>query len=251
MNQEPRIDIVAAALADRARAIIVCALMDGRAYTAKELAYRARITAQTASFHLRRLLESGLIACHKQGRNRYYRLANAEVAEVIETLSALAPTEHLRRGPTRANHELTLARSCYDHLAGRLGVELAQRLAETGALLSRGGDFGLTPRGTQLLTEIGLDAAAIVPGRVPSRVPNRRPLIRNCLDWTERKFHYSGVLATALYDHFLSQAWLQRIDDSRALRVTAKGLALFQSKLQLDMTPFDPAVQPDPRANRG
>ncbi|MEE9209358.1 MAG: helix-turn-helix domain-containing protein [Kiloniellales bacterium] len=238
MNLEPRIDVIAAALADRARATIVCALMDGRAYTAKELAYRARITTPTASFHLRRLLESGLIACHKQGRNRYYRLANAEVAEVVETLALAAPAEHLRRCPARANLELTLARSCYDHLAGRLGVELAQRLAETGALLSRGGDFSLTPRGIRLLAEIGLDTAAIVPGR--------RPLVRNCLDWTERRFHYSGVLATVLFDHFLSEAWLTRADTARALRVTAKGLALFRSKLQLDMTTFEAAAREVP-----
>ena len=242
MNLEPRIEVIAAALADRARATMVCALMDGRAYTAKELAYRARITAPTASFHLRRLLESGLIACHKQGRNRYYRLANAEVAEVIETLSLAAPAEHLRRGPARANRDLKLARSCYDHLAGRLGVELAQRLAETGALLSRGGDFSLTPRGITLLAEIGLDTAALAPGWAPGR----RPLVRNCLDWTERKFHYSGVLATALFDHFLSEAWLARTDTARALRVTAKGLALFRSKLELDMTPFEPATQEAP-----
>ncbi len=236
MNLEPRIDVIAAALADRARAIIVCALMDGRAYTAKELAYRARITAQTASFHLHHLLEAGLIACHKQGRNRYYRLLNAEVAGVIETLSLAAPTEHLRRSPARANHEMTLARSCYDHLAGRLGVDLAQRLTETGALLSRGGDFSLTPRGIRLLAEIGLDAAAIAPGR--------RPLVRNCMDWTERKYHHSGVLATALFDHFLSEAWLERVDDSRTLHVTTKGLALFGTKLQLEMTPFEPAARP-------
>ncbi len=241
MNLEPRIDVIAAALADRARAIIVCVLMDGRAYTAKELAYRARITAQTTSFHLRRLLENGLIACHKQGRNRYYRLATAEVAEVIETLSLAAPIEHLRRGPARANHELTLARSCYDHLAGRLGVELAQRLAETGALLSRGGEFSLTPRGIRLLAEIGLDTATLAP--------SQRPLVRNCLDWTERRFHHSGILATALFDHFLSEAWLERSDTARALRVTAKGLALFRSKLQLDMTPFEPAAQDNPRRN--
>jgi len=239
MNLEPRIDVIAAALADRARATIVCALMDGRAYTAKELAYRARITAQTASFHLRRLLESGLVACHKEGRNRYYRLPNAEVAGLIESLSLAAPAEHLRRCPARANRELTLARSCYDHLAGRLGVELAQRLAETGALLSRGGDFSLTPRGNRLLAEIGLDAAAIAPGR--------RPLVRNCMDWTEREFHFSGRLATTLFDHFLSEAWLERANHSRILHVTTKGLALFRSKLELDMTPFEATAQPEPR----
>ncbi len=238
MNLEPRIDVIAAVLADRSRATIVCALMDGRAYTAKELAYRARVTAQTASFHLHRLLESRLIACHKQGRNRYYRLPSAEIAGMIEALSVAAPVEHLRRCPARATRELALARSCYDHLAGRLGVDLAQGLAETGALLSRGGEFSLTPRGLRLLAEIGLDAAAIAPGT--------RPLVHNCMDWTERRFHYSGVLGTALLDHFLSEAWLERIDSSRALRVTVKGLALFQSRLQLDMTPFETATLATP-----
>jgi DNA-binding transcriptional ArsR family regulator len=235
MNLEPRIDVIAAALGDRSRSTIVCALMDGRAYTAKELAYRARISAQTASFHLGRLLESGLVACHKQGRNRYYRVPNADIAAVIETLSVAAPAEHLRRCPTRATREMALARSCYDHLAGWLGVELAHRLAELGAVVSRGGDFSVTPLGIRLLGEIGLNATAITPGA--------RPLVRSCMDWTERKFHCSGVLATALFDHFLDQAWLERIDDSRALRVTTKGLALFQSKLQLSMTPFEAATE--------
>ncbi len=90
-----------------------------------------------------------------------------------------------------------------------------------------------------MIAEIGLDAAAIAPGP--------RPLIRNCMDWTERKFHYSGALATALLDHFLSEAWLERVEASRALHVTAKGLALFRSKFQLDMAPFEPAAQPEPR----
>jgi hypothetical protein len=112
-------------------------------------------------------------------------------------------------------------------------------LAEAGALLSRGGDFSLTPRGLQMIAEIGLDAEATAPGP--------RPLIRNCMDWTERKFHYSGVLATALFDHFLSEAWLERVDRSRTLHVTAKGLALFRSKLQLDMAPYESTAQPEPR----
>lgn len=231
MNLESRIDVIAAALGDRSRSTIVCALMDGRAYTAKELAYRARISAQTASFHLGRLLETGLVACHKQGRNRYYRVPDADIAAVIETISVVAPAEHLRRCPTRATREMALARSCYDHLAGRLGVELALRLADIGAVVSRGGDFNVTPLGIRVLAELGLDATAIARGG--------RPLVRSCMDWTERKFHYSGALATALFDHFLAEAWLERIDDSRALRVTTKGLALFQGKLQLSMTPFE------------
>ncbi len=198
MNSEPRIDIVAAALADRARSTIVCALMDGRAYTAKELAYRARVSAQTASFHLRRLVDSGLLARHAQGRNRYYYIAGVEVAEAVEALMAIAPSDHLRPHRGSAGEELLLARSCYDHIAGHLGVLIADRLAEAGALLSRGGAFALTPYGIGWLGRIGLDVAA--------KQAETRPLVRQ--------------------------------GDTRRLGLTAKGGADLQAKLGLALGRF-------------
>jgi DNA-binding transcriptional ArsR family regulator len=237
MNVDPRIDVIGAAVGDRSRALIIAALMDGRAYTAKELAYRARISAQTASFHLKRLVDWGLLRRYQKGRHRFYFLANEDIASMIEAMMLVAPAEHLRRQPKRASDQMALARCCYNHLAGRLSVEVAARFAEVGALLSRGGDFSLTPSGISYLAEIGLDANGIEL--------RGRPVVRNCLDWTERRFHFAGVLGTVLLEHFLTDAWLERIDQSRALRVTPKGLALFQSKLQL------PAGVIDPRSEGG
>lgn len=225
-NLDPHLEVVASALADRSRALIVAAVMDGRAYTAKELAYRARISAQTGSFHLQRLVDAGLLVRHAQGRHRYYRLASAEVAGAIEGVMAISPSDHLRRLPARAGAEMRFARSCYDHLAGRLGVALAERLTEMGILLSHGGDFTLTPRGLHLARDIGLDPDRLARGK--------RPTVRQCVDWTERRVHFAGSFAHALLDHFLHDGWLARIGDSRALEVTAKGEALLETVFGLD-----------------
>ena len=130
-NVDPRIDVIGAAIGDRSRCLIVTALMDGRAYTAKELAYRARVSAQTASFHLKHLVDCGLLARHQRGRHRYFFLANEDVASMIEAVMRVAPTEHLRRQPKRTTDEMALARCCYNHLAGLLGVAVANRLTET------------------------------------------------------------------------------------------------------------------------
>jgi len=145
------------------------------------------------------------------------------VAAAIEAMGAAAPQGHLRALPARAPRALALARSCYDHIAGRLGVLIAERLAEGGALLSRGGDFALTPRGMAWLGELGLDLEALQRGS--------RPLVRQCLDWTERRFHLAGALGGALRDHFLADGWLERQEDSRLLSVTARGADLLERKL--------------------
>ncbi|QPC43718.1 winged helix-turn-helix transcriptional regulator [Kaustia mangrovi] len=223
---DPHLDIPASALADRSRMLIVAALMDGRAYTAKELAYRAGISPQTASFHLQRLSDAGLILCHPQGRHRYYRLAGEDVAAAIETMMTIAPREHLKRQPMRAGCEIAFARSCYDHLAGALGVALAERMSDMGAVLSHGRDFALTPRGLHLARDIGLDPDGLArPGR---------PMIRHCLDWTERRFHFAGSLGKGLLGHFLAENWLRRGDGTRALAVTAKGQQLFKTVFEID-----------------
>lgn len=239
MNMEPRVDVLAAALADRSRCTIVCALMDGRAYTAKELAYRARITPQTASFHLQRLVDAGLLICHPQGRHRYYHVTNAEIAAVVESMMVAAPAAHLRRHKSRASGDVTAARHCYDHLAGRLGVAVADRIAELGCVLSRGGDFSLTPLGIKWLADIGIDPDGL--GK------SRRPLMKQCMDWTERRFHVAGDLGNALLSHFRSDGWLKQVADTRALAVTPKGQELFRSKIGIDayaaMTGPPPVVE--------
>ncbi len=226
MNLEPRVDVLATALADRARATIVCAAMDGRAYTAKELAYRAGVSPQTASFHLKTLLAHGILACRPQGRHRYYRLTGEAVATALEGLMTLAPRDHLRALPPRAAAEVMTARSCYNHIAGRLGVLIAERLAERGALLSRGGGFALTPVGLALCQSLGLAGETLQRGR--------QPLVRHCLDWTERRDHYAGALATALFQRGLERAWWRRQPDSRALAVTHKGFEVLKATLGLE-----------------
>ena len=237
MNLDPRIEVIASALGERSRANIVCALMDGRAFTAKELAYQAGVSAQTASFHLQHLVDCGLLSRTSQGRNRYYYLAGPEVAEAVESLMTLAPRDHLKRHKTRAADELLLARSCYDHIAGRLGILLAERLAEIGAVLSRGGAFTLTPQGRHLFLQIGLDLETLERGK--------RPLVRHCLDWTERRFHFGGGLAAALMTHLLDDGWLVRQDTHRALRITPKGRELLVSRFGLAPDSLEPRTLAD------
>lgn len=207
---------VAALIGDLTRANMLTALIDGRALTAGELAIHAGVTAQTASGHLARLLEGRMVVVERQGRHRYYRLASGDIAQAIEslmTVAAAGPKRYRPPGPKDAG--LRLARSCYDHIAGRLGVVLAERLSERGHVHLSDGAGIITRTGTTFLTELGVDLDA------PSRT--RRPLCRTCLDWSERRPHLAGRLGAALFDRLLDLKWIARIPDSRALWITAAG----------------------------
>lgn len=228
MNLEPNIHIVASALADRSRARMVFALMDGRAYTAKELAYTAEITPQTASAHLKVLEREGLIAPIKSGRNKYLRLASPEVAQLIESLSLLSSTEHVRRAkPRGATPAMLEARSCYDHIAGRLGVVLLERLCSLGYLERSGEDLSVTASGEDVFADLGIDVAALKS--------LRRPLTRCCLDWTERRHHLAGSLGAALMTQSLKAGWLARERSGRALLVTPEGERAFTERFGLSL----------------
>jgi DNA-binding transcriptional ArsR family regulator len=189
---------VAALLGDPARAAMMQAMMDGRALTASELARVAGITPQTASSHLARLTGAGLLAMEKQGRHRYHRLATPSMARLIENLMHVAAEiEPARRpvvtGPRDA--ALRAARTCYDHLAGRLGVALADALVE-GGHVELDSDAGLvTPAGLALLDRVGVDVGLLGAG--PAK-KGRRVLCRPCLDWSERRPHLAGTLGAAL-----------------------------------------------------
>ncbi|MCB1395487.1 MAG: helix-turn-helix transcriptional regulator [Rhodobacter sp.] len=208
MSTEPRLDIVGAALADPSRARILCALMDGRAFTNKELALAGGVTPQTASAHLRRLEGAGLTQSLRSGRHVYHRLAGEQVAAALEALSALSPTDHLRR----AGGDIGAARSCYNHLAGRLGVAMTGRLAEMAVIDLADG----SPRAGTALVRFCTDLGIAQP---------RGAVGGLCLDWTERRHHLSGPLATAILARMLEQGWLQRRVDSRALAITPAGQA--------------------------
>ncbi|MEU2309029.1 ArsR/SmtB family transcription factor [Streptomyces misionensis] len=208
---------LAALIADGTRAACLLALLDGRAWTAGELARHAGVAASTLSEHLDKLVAGGLLAQERQGRHRYVRLADARVATLVEDLAAPLPPTRGRR-PVRTLREasagsaMARGRTCYDHLAGRLGIALTDALTERGLLRQ---DTGFA------LTEAGL--AWFAAAGIPLDGGGRRPLARACLDWTERRPHLAGVAGAALCRHALAAGWCERIGSERAVRVTGTG----------------------------
>lgn len=202
-----------ALLAEPARAAIVLALLDSRARPAGDLATIAGVAAATASAHLKRLADAGLLSVVGQGRHRYYRLADEDVAHWIETLMLAAPRRIKER--SIADRDLAAARTCYKHLAGKLGVALFDRLRGAHALDLGSDAVRLNRNGESLLRESGLivegDAAVLgLDGRT-------------CVDWTERRFHLSGPLGTLLARRMLDERWLLRRNGTRAVGISARG----------------------------
>lgn len=230
-SNEPHVAKIAALIGDPARANILKALMDGRARTAKELAHIAGVSPQTTSGHLAKLSEGGLLGLAKQGRHRYYHLANAQVATAIESLMALAGERPLPKHHhhTRVAGALRAARTCYDHIAGRLGVCLFDQLIARGCLLPSGEDeFVVTASGKKLFLELQIDVDALARGK-------SRRFARACLDWSERSPHLAGSLGAAMAERCFDLGWLERRRDSRAVTLTpsgSKGLARL-----FDLTP--------------
>ena len=217
---------VAALMGEPARTSMLLALMDGRALTARELAVAGRVSPATASRHLALLLEAGLLHMERQGRHRYHRLASAEVASLIESLMQFAsklPTPATPRTGPREDAMRT-ARTCYDHLAGRLGVAIADHLVEESAVVLLG-DGGVLP-GDRLdfaLRGLGVSLGAGALGGASSR-----PVCRPCLDWSERRLHIAGGLGALICAHCIEQGWLLRNAGSRALRFSDPGARAFR-----------------------
>jgi len=207
---------VGALIGDPARANILAALIDGRAFTATELSGIAGVAPQTTSGHLAKLRAANLLALERQGRHRYYRLASPLVGDMLESVMALAsvqlPARHSR--PSRLDEAMRTARSCYDHVAGRLGVALADALIARGDIVLGNGGGEVTPGGARFFAEFGAELA-------PRGA--RRPLCRPCLDWSERRWHLAGGAGAALYTRCLQLKWLERRRDSRALTITPAG----------------------------
>lgn len=220
-THEPRLARVAALVADASRARMLCFLLGGEYASAGELARAAGVSAATASAHLAQLLDAGLLACEPRGRHRYYRIADGDVAHALEALAMVAERDsHARAwaGPARAR--LRAARCCYGHLAGRAGVGLLQVMVERGWLERTGVNaFEVTDRGAEALTSLGLDGAE---WQCRSRASAR--VAYGCLDWSERRDHLAGKLASALLQHGLVREWLRhRPNERRVLRLTAAG----------------------------
>ena len=215
MSEVLDVAAIAALVGDPARANILCALLDGRAFAAGELAYAAHVSPQTASGHLAKLAAAQLITSSPQGRHRYFRLAGPHVAAMLESILAVAAIAPPRCRPVRIDDDMRTARMCYDHVAGRLGVGL------TDALLARrhvelGDDGGaLTTSGEAFLQEFGID--------VGKARHSHRMFCRPCIDWSERRPHLAGAVGAALARRLFALGWITRVRDGRTLVITPSG----------------------------
>ncbi len=227
MANNARFAEVASLAGDPARAGMLHALMDGRALTASELARVAGITPQTASGHLARLATAGLLTVEKQGRHRYHRLASPSVAQMMESIMQVASgLEAMRPPPVTGPKDAALraARTCYDHLAGHLGVSLADALVAGGHVELMQDAGVVTDAGVALFRRIGLDVASL-SGKTA------RLFCRPCLDWSERRPHLAGAVGRALCAHSLEEGWIRRLEGTRAVAVTPKGHRVFREAI--------------------
>jgi|SRR5579884_1609545 len=227
MVVESDIAPVAALLADPSRAAMVTALLDGRAMPAGELARVAGVSAQTASAHLGKLLDAGLLKLTLQGRHRYYAVASGEIAHAIETLSTIAPPPDIRSlRQSLLMQRLTVARTCYDHLAGELAVGIADVLVERGDCERLESALAVTPSGIAFFESLAIDA--------PTLCKTRPPYSRTCIDWTQRRQHLAGPLGKALLHHMFAQKWIERGEQPRVVRVTPYGRDSFHAHFGID-----------------
>jgi DNA-binding transcriptional ArsR family regulator len=219
----------AALLAEPARAAFVSALMEDGPLPATALAARGRIAPSTASEHLARLVAGGFLSSEKRGRHRYYRLADPAVAAAVEALAVVAPQPQVRSlGEATRSELLRHARTCYDHLAGRVGVALARSLEQDKTLVRRDGDYELGPEAERRLATLGIDLQALRNCR--------RPLVRGCVDWSERELHVAGALGAAVASRLFELGWIKRRDGNRSVEVTAEGRAGLSNELGIDQS---------------
>jgi DNA-binding transcriptional ArsR family regulator len=225
---EPRLARIAALVADPSRARMLAFLLSGEYASAGELARTASVGAATASAHLVKLVDAGLLVCEPRGRHRYFRIADADVAHALEALAMVAErSSHDRAWSAPARLRLREARCCYGHLAGRRGVALLERLLAQGWLADAADGYAVTEAGVAGLAQLGFDAAGLRAGA-------SHRIAYPCLDWSERRDHLAGKLASGLLTHFLERGWLRRIGSERALELTPPGRLALAPLLALD-----------------
>jgi DNA-binding transcriptional ArsR family regulator len=212
IDAEADVAAAAALLAEPARAALVVALTEHEALPASALAAQAGIAPSTASEHLRRLVDGGFLVARKNGRHRYFSLADPAVADAVEALAIVAPQPpvcSLREATT--SELIRSARTCYDHLAGRLGVALAAALERERVVVRRNGGYELGHRAEGCCEALGIDLGALQA--------QRRPVVRGCLDWSERELHVAGALGAALATRFFELGWIRRREGNRSVEV--------------------------------
>jgi len=217
---------IAALVGDPVRATIMWTLLDGKAFTATELAMAAGTSASNTSMHLAKLVQADLLSVENQGRHRYYKFSRKEIAYAIEAMSTLVPRSSKSRHPVdETTPAIQQCRTCYDHLAGKTGVAITDSLLKQKLIIAGDQQFDLSPKGRKWFSGMDIDIAALEQ--------QRRSFLRPCLDWSERRYHMAGSLAAALLDKMLLQDWIRKTKNSRAVIVTAKGQKMLYEYLKV------------------
>jgi DNA-binding transcriptional ArsR family regulator len=216
---------VASLIGDPVRSMMLWSLLDGRAYTATELASHAGTSLQNASMHLKKLLAANLLVVEKQGRHRYFRFHNDEVAYAIEALATLVPK--IIKTPANHKYEEQYCRTCYDHLAGELGVRITEALVKKGILDQTRTEYTTTGRGNAWFKKWNIDTETLHQ--------QKRSFARKCLDWSERKPHMAGALGAALLDTMIRLQWVRRVKNARTMVITAQGQLAFYEQFGLSV----------------
>jgi DNA-binding transcriptional ArsR family regulator/predicted transcriptional regulator len=219
---------IAALIGDPIRAKVLWALFDKRAYTATELAVYADTTPQNISMHLSKLVTAGLLAVESQGRHKYYTYARADVPYAIEALANLLPGNQLKTKQATDNKPVRYCRSCYDHLAGKVGVLLTDGLLKQQFIFKEENAYRISDTGEKWFNSLGID--------VSSLKKQKRLFARACLDWSERKHHLAGSLGAALLTHLIADGWVRPEKHSRIINITRKGSEEFLKHLKIDVS---------------
>jgi DNA-binding transcriptional ArsR family regulator len=216
----------AALICEPVRATILWTLLDGKAFTATELAIAADTSASNISMHLARLVHANLLKAESHGRHRYYSFSRKEIAYAVEAIAALVPQSS--KPPMEVNHTISpvqQCRTCYDHIAGKTGVAVTDALLKQKIITASNNNFELTSKGKKWFLEMDIDTDELQQ--------QRRSFLRPCLDWSERRYHIAGALAAALLDKMFQQDWVRRVKNSRAVVVTAKGQKNLYERLKI------------------
>ena len=206
----------ASLIGDPTRASILWALLDGRAFTATELAVSANTSPQNISMHLGKLLEADLLCVEKQGRHKYYRFSNKEVAYAVEAMANLVPKPEVSLKNKPENYPpIKFCRTCYDHLAGKIGVALTDSLLEQKIIIEKNNAYEISPEGEKWFSRFGIN--------IEEAQKQKRIFLKPCLDWSERRNHIAGSIGALLLNKMIAEDWLRRTKDSRAMIITGKG----------------------------
>lgn len=224
---EDQFSKIAALIGDAVRAKILWALMDKRAYTATELAIYADTTPQNISMHLNKLVKADLLTVESQGRHKYYNFSRADVPYAIEALASLMPKPEVKKHDAAEEKPIRFCRSCYDHLAGKVGVLLTEGLLKLHFIIKSEHGFDVTAEGKKWFNDLGI--------AVEQLKMQKRWFARPCLDWSERRHHLAGSLGAALLNQMIAAGWLRRLQGTRIIMVTRKGEEAFLKHFNIDV----------------